>query len=614
MPAEPALRARHVLGHRAARRDHAGVKPPMADAALPLVAAGVFDRFPDLRLVFAHADAGWAFFWLEFFDNTYLRQRHLERIRARGSRPVPERVHPAALLVHLPAGPLGGEEPAPIRFPSTCLWGSHFPSDAADWPDDRSAGRADHRRASRRRTPRRSWPGTLLVCIASRAPSRALPTTSSKGTPARAPASVAGPVPPTSPLSFCPKDGSSRGVAMSEPVVDFPIYDADNHMYETPEAFTKHLPPAYAGLIKYVQVKGRTKIAIKNVITDYIPNPTFEVVARPGAQEDYFRDGNPEGKSRREIMGEPMRSLGRVLRARNRASSSWTSWASTGAVMWPTLASLLEERLSDDPRAMHVVVHALNQWMYEHWTFNYEDRIYPTPVITLPIVDEAIEELEWVVEPRRQDRADPPGAGARLRRDAVVRAARVRPVLAEGRGGRHRGRDALVRRRHDQVHERLGRHRQRRVPAVPRAERVRGDVPLPAPRHLRRHALGGVPRAVHPVPDAPGLARRERLARGCARCSSCSVAPTPRTRTCSTRTRSRCSSATCGCTRSTKTTRVELVARSSAPIACCSAPTTRTPRVSRTRRATSKELHGFTHDEVARIMGGNLADALKIAA
>ena len=36
--------------------------------------------------------------------------------------------------------------------------------------------------------------------------------------------------------------------------------------------------------------------------------------------------------------------------------------------------------------------------MHEHWTFNYEDRIFPTPVITLPIVDEAIKELEWVVE------------------------------------------------------------------------------------------------------------------------------------------------------------------------------------------------------------------------
>jgi predicted TIM-barrel fold metal-dependent hydrolase len=68
------------------------------------------------------------------------------------------------------------------------------------------------------------------------------------------------------------------------------------------------------------------------------------------------------------------------------------------AMMWPTLASLLEERLADDPVATHVVVHAFNQWMHEQWTFNFDDRIVPTPVITLPIVDRAIEELEWVLE------------------------------------------------------------------------------------------------------------------------------------------------------------------------------------------------------------------------
>jgi predicted TIM-barrel fold metal-dependent hydrolase len=66
--------------------------------------------------------------------------------------------------------------------------------------------------------------------------------------------------------------------------------------------------------------------------------------------------------------------------------------------MWPTLASVLEERLADDPHLTHAVIHALNQWMYEQWSFNYEDRIFATPVVTLPIVDQAIEELEWIVE------------------------------------------------------------------------------------------------------------------------------------------------------------------------------------------------------------------------
>jgi predicted TIM-barrel fold metal-dependent hydrolase len=36
--------------------------------------------------------------------------------------------------------------------------------------------------------------------------------------------------------------------------------------------------------------------------------------------------------------------------------------------------------------------------MYETWQFDYEGRIFSTPVITLPIVERAVEELDWVVE------------------------------------------------------------------------------------------------------------------------------------------------------------------------------------------------------------------------
>ncbi len=68
------------------------------------------------------------------------------------------------------------------------------------------------------------------------------------------------------------------------------------------------------------------------------------------------------------------------------------------SLMFPTLASLLEERMRDDPEVTHAVIHALNEWMHETWSFDYEGRIFATPVITLPIVDKAIEELEWVLE------------------------------------------------------------------------------------------------------------------------------------------------------------------------------------------------------------------------
>jgi predicted TIM-barrel fold metal-dependent hydrolase len=178
---------------------------------------------------------------------------------------------------------------------------------------------------------------------------------------------------------------------------DFPVFDADNHLYETEEAFTRHLPDRYKGAIDYVQVRGRTKIVVRGTISEYIPNPTFEVVARPGAQEEYFRNGNPEGKSYRELIGDPIKCLP-GFRAPGPRVELMDELGVDRTLMFPTLASLLEERLREEPELTHAVIHALNEWMYEEWTFNYEDRIFATPVITLPIVEKAIEELEWVLE------------------------------------------------------------------------------------------------------------------------------------------------------------------------------------------------------------------------
>jgi predicted TIM-barrel fold metal-dependent hydrolase len=184
---------------------------------------------------------------------------------------------------------------------------------------------------------------------------------------------------------------------MPAPVLDIPVFDADNHLYETQDALTKFLPERYRGAIDYVDVRGRTKVVVRGRISEYIPNPTFEVVARPGAQEEYFRHGNPEGKSRREIFGEPMRSIPAFREPAPRVALM-DEQGIDRALMFPTLASLIEERLRDDVELAHAAIHALNQWMHETWTFNYEDRIFAVPVITLPIVERAIEELEWVAE------------------------------------------------------------------------------------------------------------------------------------------------------------------------------------------------------------------------
>jgi predicted TIM-barrel fold metal-dependent hydrolase len=208
--------------------------------------------------------------------------------------------------------------------------------------------------------------------------------------------------------------------------LDFPVFDADNHMYETPEAFTKYLPESHKNLVRYVQVEGgRTKIALRNTISEYIPNPTFNVVAPPGAQELEFKLKNPSSKTELKPgdmeLAPPPRYVPGIPAYFNPVDrlKLMDELQIDRAMMWPTLASLLEERMSDDPEATHIVVHALNQWMYEQWTYDFEERIFPTPVITLPIVDLAIKELEYVVE-----------RGAR----AIL----VRPAPVPGWNGRRR--------------------------------------------------------------------------------------------------------------------------------------------------------------------------------
>ena len=68
---------------------------------------------------------------------------------------------------------------------------------------------------------------------------------------------------------------------MPTQALDCPVFEADNHMYETKEALTQFLPDKYRGAIDYVDVHGRTKIVVRGHISDYIPNPTFDVVPVP---------------------------------------------------------------------------------------------------------------------------------------------------------------------------------------------------------------------------------------------------------------------------------------------------------------------------------------------
>jgi predicted TIM-barrel fold metal-dependent hydrolase len=180
------------------------------------------------------------------------------------------------------------------------------------------------------------------------------------------------------------------------PEVAYPIYDCDHHYYEPPEAFLRHLPPNFRNDFQYVQVNGRTKLAVDGVLSDYIPNPTFEVVARPGSHEDWFRGNNPEGRTLREMTGEPLRSQPSFHNgaAHLKLMDEQNVHA---ALIFPTLASVIEVRLGHKPELINALFHSLNLWVAEEYGFT-NGRQFPVAAICLTDVDYAVRELESVIK------------------------------------------------------------------------------------------------------------------------------------------------------------------------------------------------------------------------
>jgi predicted TIM-barrel fold metal-dependent hydrolase len=192
---------------------------------------------------------------------------------------------------------------------------------------------------------------------------------------------------------------STEYIQITHRELPYTTFDADNHLYENRDALTKFLPREYEGVVKYVDINGRTKLAIRDKISDYIPNPTFGKVAVPGgAGYDVTKGG--KGLNAATGFGKmvAMPSLDAFFDPEPRLELM-KEMGIDRTLLWPTLASALEERIADDPDTVCVVIHALNQWMHEHWSYVYSDAIYSTPIISLAAGPErALEELEFVHE------------------------------------------------------------------------------------------------------------------------------------------------------------------------------------------------------------------------
>jgi predicted TIM-barrel fold metal-dependent hydrolase len=184
------------------------------------------------------------------------------------------------------------------------------------------------------------------------------------------------------------------------PQVDFPVFDADNHYYEAEDAFIRHVPADMRKrCMQWADINGKKRLLVAGQINRFIPNPTWNPVARPGSLDDYFRGKNKSGLDVKTMFGDldPLEQHPEYL-DREARLKVMDDQGVEAAFFFPTLGVGMQQSLAHDIEAMTAAFHGFNQWMYEDWGFGADNRIFAAPMLSLSDVDAAVREVEWALE------------------------------------------------------------------------------------------------------------------------------------------------------------------------------------------------------------------------
>ena len=181
--------------------------------------------------------------------------------------------------------------------------------------------------------------------------------------------------------------------------LDYKAFDADNHYYEAEDAFTRHIDRRMEKrAVRWVEVGGRKRILVGGRLDSFIPNPTFDPVTKPGVLGDYFRGVNPEGKTMAELFMDNIEPIRPEYRDRDARLTVMDEQGLAACILYPTLGCGIEEPLRSDVEATHAALSSFNRWLLEDWGFNYKNRIYTAPMMSLADPERATGELQWAIK------------------------------------------------------------------------------------------------------------------------------------------------------------------------------------------------------------------------
>ena len=177
------------------------------------------------------------------------------------------------------------------------------------------------------------------------------------------------------------------------------VFDADNHYWESSDAFTRHRDPAFMERgLRVVDVDGTLRYLIGDRPHPILPGPgDAHLRPRPGALHDYFAGTSDKGSVGTELSCEAPSDHPEWF-DRDERLACMDAQGVEAAWLFPSHAVCLEGPMQPDIDGALEVLRAFNRWLEQDWGFAYKDRIFAVPYLSLSDVDRAVSELEWCLE------------------------------------------------------------------------------------------------------------------------------------------------------------------------------------------------------------------------
>ena len=180
--------------------------------------------------------------------------------------------------------------------------------------------------------------------------------------------------------------------------LDYGIYDADNHYYESDDCYTRHIESRFKDKTVWVDRKddGPARMYVGKDRCNFFSVAVGDHIGPPGIMKAFLKGETEEGGN---VNLEPIdaKSIPEFIEKGARLVKM-DEQGVDACLMLPTAGVGVEPQLRRDPELLFASLRAFNRWVEEDWGYGKDGRIYGAPVLSLVDLDMALVELDRVIE------------------------------------------------------------------------------------------------------------------------------------------------------------------------------------------------------------------------